>query len=140
MPPLGPPYMPQRRNAIWLPSRSKVIVLTAAVGEHEVDLAALQQVGVGLEAHAVHALGQRGAALAGVAEVVEDVVAPDAEVLELDPLAAVRVLHPHVAPGPADAVAGAPVVVARAEVRGGREVEALARRASTQPSWRPKPS
>ena len=64
--------------------------------------------------------------LRGVAEVVEHVVAPDAEVLELDPLAAVRVLHAHVAAGPADAVAGAPVVVAGAEVRRGRELEALA--------------
>ncbi len=100
--------------------------LDRAVGEHEVDLAAVQQVGLGLEAHPVHAPGQRPAALAGVAEVVEHVVAPDAEVLELDPLAAVRVLHPHVATGPADTVAGAPVMVAGAEVGGRREFEALA--------------
>ncbi len=66
------------------------------------------------------------AALARVADVVEDVVAPDAEVRELDPLTAVRVLHPHVAPGPADAVARSPVVVAGAEVRVGIELEALA--------------
>ena len=102
------------------------MVFTAAVGEDEVDLAAQEQVRVGFEAHAVDAPGQRGAALARVADVVEHVVAPDPEVGELDPLAAVRVLHAHVAARPADAVAGAPVVVARAEVRVGAEHEALA--------------
>ena len=100
--------------------------LDRAVGEHEVDLAAVQQVGLGLEAHAMHALGQRPAALPRVAEVVEHVVAPDAEFLELDPLAAVRVLHPHVAAGTADAVAGAPVMVARPEMGGGCQPEAFA--------------
>src|SRR4051794_31825407 len=29
VPPFGPPYMPQRRNATWLPRRSKVIVRTS---------------------------------------------------------------------------------------------------------------
>src|SRR5580704_5800673 len=92
----------------------------------QIDLAAVQQVGLGLEAHAVHPLSERGAALARVADVVEDVVAPDAEVRELDPLATVWVLHPHVAPGTADAVARPPVVVAGAEMRVGADLETLA--------------
>ncbi len=64
--------------------------------------------------------------LRGVADVVEHVVAPDAEVLELDPLTAVRMLHPHVAAGAADAVADAPVMVPRAEVGLAPEREAFA--------------
>ena len=91
--------------------------LDRAVDEDEIDLAALQQMGVRLEAHAVHAPRQRRTALARIADVVEDMVAPDAEVGELDPLAAVRVLHAHVAARAAHAVAGPPVVVARPEVR-----------------------
>ena len=101
--------------------------MTAAVGEDQVDLAALTSRWVsGSKRMRWTRRASVALRLRGVAEVVEHVVAPDAEVVELDPLAAVRVLHAHVAAGPADAVAGAPVVVARAEVGGRRELEALA--------------
>ena len=59
VPPFGPPYMPQRRKAIWLPRRSKVMVLTGPSAKTRSTSPLVQQVRVGLEAHAVHALGQR---------------------------------------------------------------------------------
>ena len=126
VPPLGPPYMPQRRNAIWLPRRSNAIVLTEPSAKCRSTSPLCRRWVSGSKRMRCTRLVSVRTALARVAEVVEHVVAPDAEVRELDPLAAVRVLHAHVAPGPADAVAGSPVVVAGAEVGVGAELEALA--------------
>src|ERR1039457_4024172 len=70
--------------------------------------------------------GQGAALLVGaVAQVVEQMVTPHAEVLELDPFAAVGMLHAHVPSGTADPVSGTPMVVAGAQVVGPVDVEGL---------------
>src|SRR5580704_13827412 len=80
-----------------------------------------------LEAHAMESTGQGAALLLGaVAQVVEQMVTPHAEVLEFDPLAAVGMLHAHVPSGTADPVSGTPMMVAGAQVVRPVEVEALA--------------
>ena len=82
--------------------------------------------GVGLEPKAVAASPEGVAAPAGVAEVVEDVVAPHAVLLELHPLPRVGMLVPAPQGRPTDAVAGAPVVVAGAAVVPAVHLEPLA--------------
>ena len=82
--------------------------------------------GVGREAEPVAPAPEGGAAPAGVAQVVEDVIAPHPVVLELHPLPRVGVLVPAPQGGAADAVPGAPMVVAGAAMDAAIQLEALA--------------